>query len=398
MNNWLSSFIDDNVQCWGCPIFDKLFSIVSDAAAAVYEQFAYFCAILFCVLFAFYVINVVWQNIKGGAKDVWYEKSIQSVFINAIVALAFLSFGVAMPRVVTTITFEPVAQITLGYTQAMLRTDTETVTQRVTYQPAEMNDNGFFRPQLRDTIITLMKTTITQFQSYIKLGIGVMDNAFTWKALLGVGALIKHIILFVIGLFIAYNFGKYFIRFTFYFADIILAMTFFAFFFPLSLVLIAFRGAQNVPSWISGLGKNVGTNQFKKLINAIVTLGAAVLTYTVVMQVTAKFFAAPGQSADEIVQMMLAGDAAFTANLSDDNFAQLSLVGCIALIYVLNFIFGKIPDVSKMILSAFGVSTENTASEQLADDAIRLTTAVIETVKKAGQTIINGGEKKDDKE
>ncbi len=397
MNNVVNSFIDDTVQCWGCPIFDRLFSIVSDAAAAVYDQFAFFCGILFCVLFAFYVLNVVWQNFKSGAKETWYEKSIQSVFINAIVALAFLGMGITMPRFVTSVTFEPVAQMTVAYTQAVLQTDTETVTEQVTYQPMKMRDDGFFRPQLRDSIVLLMKTTITQFQNYIKLGFGVMENAFSWQALTGIGALIRHIIVFMLGLFIAYSFIKFFVRFMFYFADIILAMTFFAFFFPLSLAMVAFRGAQNVPSWMSNLGKNVGTDQIKNLINAIVALGAAVLTYTVMMGMLAKFFASQGQSAGDVMQMVLAGDALFTENLSDDNFAQLSVLGCVALIYVLNFIIGRIPDVTKTILSTFNVGTENKASEQLANDAMTLTTAAINVVKKAGQTIISGGEKKDDK-
>lgn len=397
MNGLMNSLVDSTVQCWGCPIFDRLFSIVSDAAAAVYDKFAFFCVILFCVLFAFYMFNAIWQNIKGGAKDVWYEKSILSVVINGIVALTFLGMGVAMPRLVTTVTFEPVAQITLHYTQAMLQTNTQTVNESVTYQPMPMRDDGFFRPQLRDTIVLLMKTTITQIQNYIKLGFGIIDQAFTWKALLGIGALVRHIIIFVLGIFIAYSFIKLFARYLFYFADIILAMTFFSFFFPLSLALVAFRGAENVPSWMSNLGKKVGTDQIKQLINAIVTLGAAMLTYTVVMGMLAKFFASGDQSAGDIMTLATHGDALFAGDLSDDNWAQMSLMGCVAFIYVLNFIIGKIPDVSKMILSAFGVSTENTESEKLAKDAMALTTAVINTAKQVGQTIISGGEKKDDK-
>jgi hypothetical protein len=105
-----------------------------------------------------------------------------------LVALAFLSMGIVMPRFVTTITFEPVANIALIYTQSMLKTNPDTVNERITYQPMEMSDDGFYRPQLRDTIIMLMKTTITQFQSYMKLGIAVMDKAFSLDALYGIGA------------------------------------------------------------------------------------------------------------------------------------------------------------------------------------------------------------------
>ena len=389
MNNIVNPLIDASVQCWGCPIFDRLFQIVSNAAGIVYKQFAIFCAIIFCVLFAFFVINAVWQNIKGGVGDPWYQKSIKPLVINSLVALTFLSLGVYLPRFVTTVTFEPAANIALIYTQSMLQTDNEVVNEKVTYQPEEMSDNGFYRSQLRDTIIMLMKTTITQLQSYMKLGIAVMDKAFSTSALLGIGALLKHIILFFIGLYLVYGFFKLFIRFCFYFADIIVAMTFFAFFFPLSLILVAFKGG-GAPAWISSLGKTVGTNQFKKLINAIITLAAAVLTYTVIMVIIAKFFSAPGQSADEIMAMITSGEV-FAADLSSDNLVGLTLVGCIILVYVLNFIYAQIPKVTSMVLDTFGVSEEKQLSEQLANDAMKLTTNVINTAKEIGKTIVGGG-------
>ena len=393
MNNIVNPLIDASVQCWGCPIFDRLFQIVSNAAANVYEQFTIFCAILFCILFAFFVINAVWQNIKKNSDDPFYQKSIKPIFINSLIALTFLSMGIYLPRFITTITFEPAANIALIYTQSMLQTDNEVVNEKVTYQPTEISDNGFYRPQLRDTIIMLMKTTITQFQSYVKLGIAVMDKAFSIKALLGIGALLKHIMLFFIGLYLAYGFFKLFIRFCFYFADIIVAMTFFAFFFPLSLILVAFKGG-DVPAWISSLGKKVGTNQFKTLINAIITLAAAVLTYTVIMVIIAKFFSAPGQSADEIMALITSGNI-FSSDLSYDNIAGMTLVSCIILVYVLNFIYAQIPKVTSMVLDTFGVSEEKQLSEQLANDAMKLTTNVINTAKEIGKTIINGG--KEDK-
>ena len=105
MNEFMNSLVDSSVQCWGCPVFDRLFQIVSDAAGAVYNQFVIFCAIIFCVLFAFFVINAVWKNIKGGVGDPWYQKSVKPVVINSLVSLTFLSMGVYLPRFVTTITF-----------------------------------------------------------------------------------------------------------------------------------------------------------------------------------------------------------------------------------------------------------------------------------------------------
>ncbi len=394
MNDFINPVIDASVQCWGCPIFDRLFQIVSNAAAAVYDQFVIFCAIIFCVLFAFVVLNAVWQNIKSPTPDPWYQKSLKPLLINSLVSLTFLSMGVYLPRFVSSVTFEPVANVALIYTQSMLQTNPETVNEKVHYQPMEISDDGFFRPELRDSIILLMKTTITQFQSYIKLGIAVMDKAFSLDALLGIGNLIKHIILFFIGLYLAYAFFKLFWRFCCYFADIIVAMTFFAFLFPLSLILVAFKGA-DAPSWVTNLGKGIGTNQFKKLINAIIALAAAVLTYTVIMVIIAKFFSAPGQSAADIMQLITSGEV-FAGDLSGDNLAAMTLGGCIILVYVLNFLYEQIPNVTQMVLDSFGVSQENQLSEQLANDAMKLTSTIVETVKKAGATIISGG-KKDDK-
>lgn len=395
MNEFMNSLVDSSVQCWGCPVFDRLFQIVSDAAGAVYNQFVIFCAIIFCVLFAFFVINAVWKNIKGGVGDPWYQKSVKPVIINSLVSLTFLSMGVYLPRFVTTITFEPVADLALIYTQSMLQTDSETVNEKVTYQPMKMSDDGFYRPQLRDKIIMLMKTTITQFQWYMKLGIAVMDGAFSIRALLGIGNLIKHIILFFVGLYLFYGFFKLFVRFCFYFADIIVAMTFFAFFFPLSLILMAFKGADNIPQWISGLGRGVGVGEFKRLINAIITLAAAVLTYSVIMTIIAKFFAAPGQSAAEIMELITSGNI-FATDLSFDNLENVTLVSCIILVYVLNFIYAQIPSITNMVLGTFGVKEENKLSEQLADDAMALTKNIANVAKTVGKNIISGGEAKTD--
>ena len=396
MNEALGNFVDNTVQCYGCPIFDRLFQIVSSAAAGVYERMAFLMTLLFCALFAFYVLNAVWKNIKSDVKDPFYQKSIRPVIINSLVALTFLFMGVGLPRLISQITFEPVAQIATIYTQSMLNTDSEIVNERVTYQPIKISDDGFFRPELRDKIIMLMKTTITQFQSYMKLGIAVMDKAFSIKMLLGVGAFVKHIILFFIGLYLFWGFFKLFFRFCCYFADIIVAMTMFAFFFPLSIILVAFRGADNAPSWISGLGKNFGAKQIKTLINAIVGLGAAVITYTVIMVIIAKFFSSPDTSVAEIMNAITSGNI-FATDLSDDNLATLTMMETVVLVYVINFIQDEIPNVKKMILSAFNVEEGNKYSEQLANDAEHLTTLAFNTAKKVGETIISGGDKKEDK-
>ncbi len=396
MNGIANYFVDNAVQCWGCPVFDRLFQIVSNGAAAVYSQFSTICLIIFCVLFAFYVVNAVWKNMQSGGDDPFYQKSMRPVIINSIVALSLLGLGVALPRLITTVTFEPVAQMATVYTQTMIGTDSAAVNERVTYTPEKMSDNGFYRPQMRDMIIMLTKTTITQFQSYMKLGIAVMDKAFSWDALLGIGALIKHIILFLIGLYLFYGFFKIFAKFCFYFADIIVAMAFFAFFFPLSLVLMAFKGAQNVPGWMSGLGKNIGIGQFKNLIKAIITLAAAVITYTVIVVIIAKYFSAPGASAADLMQIITSGNI-FAADLSDENLAAMTLMGAVVLIYVLNFIYSQIPEVTKMVLDVFGTSEKHNLGDALAKDAMQLTNAVINTAKNIGKTVMSSGNQKEEK-
>jgi hypothetical protein len=285
----------------------------------------------------------------------------------------------------TSITFEPVANMTLIYTQSLVQTDSETVNQKVSYIPKQMDNDGFFRPELRDTIIMLMKTTITQFQSYIKLGIAIMDRAFSWDALRGVGELIKHIIMFAVGLYLAFNFFKLFIRFCFYFVDIIVAMTFFAFFFPLSLVMFIFKHS-DAPDWMKKIGAGYGAEQFKNLVNAIITLSAAVLTYTVIMVVIAKFFAGAEVSTNELMTLIMSGDI-YAGALSDDNLANMTIASCAVMLYVVNYMAGQVNEVSKKVMEVFDVKENKSLSEGLADDAFKVAENITKTAKDATKAI-----------
>lgn len=396
MSGMVTSLVDKSVQCWGCPVFDRLFQIVSFAAAATYDYFSKICVILFFAIFTVFIINAVWQNFKGGFSDPWYQKSIQKVFVNGIVAVSLMGAGVMVPRFISTVTFEPVAQVTLMYTQSMIKLDTQAVEEKVSYQPEEIKEEGFYRPQLRDKILLLMKTTVTQFQAYMKLGLAMMDNAFSWKALLGVGSLVKHAILFLIGLYLAWGFLKLFFRYCCYFADAIIAMAFFAFFFPLSLATIAFKGADSVPGWVGKLGNGVGINQIKNLINSIVTLGSVIITYTVIMVIIAKFFSAPDASVNDLMTAITTGTI-YEEDLNTDNLQAMTLMSCVVLVYVLNFIYKQIPQITKMILDAFGVQEKKDAGEQFANDMMQLTKNVVDTTVKIGKTIISGGEGKEEK-
>lgn len=399
MNGILNNFVDNVAQCWGCEVFDNLFRVVSNAGAAVYNKIADICFILFAVLFVFFVIWAVWKHInpkKPETGDPFYMKSVVRVVINSLFALTLLGIGVGFPRFITRVTFEPVADVALIYSQSMLQTTPKQVDERVHYQPKPMKDDGFFRPELRNTIISLMKTTFTMFQSYMKLGIAVMDGAFSWAHIHNVGDIFRHIIMFFVGLYLFYGFFKLFIRFCFYFVDVIVHMAMFAFLFPIGLMMMSFRGG-DMPDWMSSLGKGLGTDQLKKLISAIITLASAVITYMVILAIISRYFSDSGTDTNELMNAILSGKV-FESDLSDENLASITLIGAIILVYVLNYIYKQIPNVSKMVLGTFGATDgENKFSEQMADDAEKLVGLVTSSIKSVGNTIINGGEKKDEK-
>ena len=94
MTDTVMSFVGDTIQCWGCPIFDRLFQIISVAAATFYEYLSDLCLIVFMASFTVFVVNAIWQNAKKGFEDTWYTKSIQKVFINSGCFLSdFITFG-----------------------------------------------------------------------------------------------------------------------------------------------------------------------------------------------------------------------------------------------------------------------------------------------------------------
>lgn len=400
--NRLGSFLVDRIaQCWGCEVFDNLFRVISNAGAAVYTKIADICFILFAVLFVFFVFWAVWKHInpkKPDMSDPFYTKSVVRVVINSLFALTLLAIGVGFPRFITRVTFEPVANVALVYSQSMLKTSMTQVNERVHYQPKPMNDDGFFRPELRNSIISLMKTTVTAFQSYMKLGIAVMDNAFSWSHIHNVGDIFRHILIFFVGLYLFYEFFKLFIRFCFYFVDVIVQMAMFAFLFPIGLMMMSFRGG-DLPEWMSSLGKGLGTDQLKKLINAIITLASAIITYMIILAIISRYFSDSGTDTDALMDAILSGHV-FESDLSDENLASITLMGATILVYVLNYIYKQIPRISKMVLGIFGASDgENQMSEQMANDAEKLMGLFTGGIKSVGSKVLGkDGDKGDGKD
>ena len=395
MNEFMSNLVDNAVQCWGCPVFDNLFMVVSNAGSAAYSKLAQISFAIFAVIFVSYVVWAVWQHVnpkKPDTSDKMYMKTVGRVVINSLFALTLLGMGIAVPRFVSKITFEPVADIALVYTHTMLNTSETQVNQKVSYVPKNMNNNGIYTNELKNKVLALMKTTITQFQSYMKFGIAVIDQAFTWTNIRTVGGLTGHFLMLCIGIYLFYGFFKLFLRYCFYFVDVIIAMAMFAFFFPIALMLFSFRGASG-PGWLSELGKGLGTNQIKALINAIITLVSVIITYTVMTMIISRFFVDSNE--EDLMNTITSGEI-FSYDLSDDKAATVTLGGAIVLVFVLNYLYEQIPNVTKMILSVFNASEQNKESESLANDASKLFSLTTAGAKTIASIVANNGKKSDD--
>lgn len=388
MNGLIDSFVANSVQCWSCPVFDRLFQIISAATAAVYGKLSVLAAVLLCVFVAFYVLYSVVTNLRDVKNiDPTYQTYLKPVMINSLFVIAILGLGVMVPRFITRVSFEPVADMTLVYTQSMLNTNMSDVSQKVQYNPEKMPDDGFYRPQLRDKIIMLMKTSITQFQSMVKLGMTIMDNAFSWKAMLGVGALVKHIMLFFMGLYIAWAFFKLFLKFCFYFADVVIDMTFFAFFFPFMLVFWVFRNSKSA-DWIKSMGDKITPEFFQNLINSIVSLATVVITYVVIITIMAKFFTGFGGDSAEMTRQIMDGSI-FAGDLSDDNLAMITLGGTLVLVYVIQYLADNIKQVSREITETFGVKDRHEAGDSLGEDVLKIGKNTFDFAKSTGNIIIS---------
>ena len=130
-------------------------------------------------------------------------------------------------------------------------------------------------------------------------------------------------------------------------------------------------------------------NQFKNLINAIVTLAASVITYTVVMCMIAKFFSDPDVSSSELMGAITSGEI-FEADINTENLQAMTLTSCIVLVYIINYLTGQVSQVAQMVLSAFGASENNANSEQLANDLYRLQNKALAVGATTVKTIYNG--------
>ena len=138
MNQMLVSLTDKVVQCWGCAVFDRLFQVVSTIGVEIYNSLTQICLAIFGLLFAIFVFNAIWKNFKGGLKDPIMKDSFLKAFIRAVFALTLLGAGTLVPKTISTVIFEPVTKITLLYSQSMINTTDEIVSDKVKYEPIEI--------------------------------------------------------------------------------------------------------------------------------------------------------------------------------------------------------------------------------------------------------------------
>lgn len=390
MQELANTLIDSAVQCWACPIFDNLFAVVSNSAAAIYERLSIFSVIIFSILFAFYILNAFWQNTKSGMSDPFFHKSLKPVLIKSVMVLSLFALGLNVPRLISKITFEPVATVTLEFSKVILP-DSPNIPDD--YQKLKLNDTGFFNPELHDTIVKILQTSVASFQVYIKMGINIVGSVFTFPERIDIGSIVKRILVLFIGLVLTYYFVRWFIQYSFCFIDIIVAMAMFAFFFPLSLVLFIFQGASDLPDWMKNLGKTFGGQQIKKLINAIVSVVATILTYTIIILLIHGYIYGHNIDADS---MQNAATSIMNFDLDNAGAVQITFFGLIVLVFVLNYLTKQIPNITKEIMSVFGVSQENQKSEEMGKNVLTLTDIVATQTKQFVKNIMNPEDQKGD--
>ena len=180
--------------------------------------------------------------------------------------------------------------------------------------------------------------------------------------------------------------------------DIIVAMALFAFFFPLSLVFFIFKDASASPGWMKKLGGDLGSGQIKKLINAIVSISATILTYTIIMVIIKGFLDGNGVDAATLSNST---KSLFEFDLDNSSAMEITVAGAIVLVYVINYIAGEIPKVTSKIFEAFGVSQEDSLSKEMGENTWKLTEIAATQIKNLAKTVINpenvSNEKKEEK-
>ncbi|MDR0319558.1 MAG: hypothetical protein LBH81_02350 [Rickettsiales bacterium] len=343
MNGALEFLTANLVQCWACPVFDNLFVAVGSAAENSYGQIARFALFLLTAFIAFYTVYIVMTKLSKGAEDPFYMKSMKPVLINSIIIVSLIGMGTFVPKTVARLTLEPVAAMTHAIASSVIPLPDRGIS--AAYEPKPMPDSSFYSPALKNRVLDIMQMTTTAFQGFILFGFAMISNSLNLTALLSVlsgdfGPALDTVFMFFLGVFVAWSFIKLFLKFLFYFIDVIVSLTLFAFLFPIMLMAFVMKNSE-APGWVKSIGGMSG-NIFQTAVRSVITLASAMIVYVVILAMLSGFIDLSNPSFESPAVMH-------------------SAAGIAVLVLIIGFLAAKIDDIAKELLAALGFEDDDKA-------------------------------------
>ena len=81
-------------------------------------------------------------------------------------------------------------------------------------------------------------------------------------------------------------------------------------------------------------------------------------------------------------------ESLFDFDLDNSDAMQLTISGAIVLVYVIKYIADQVPQITKKIMSVFGVSQEDGLSKEMGENMWRLTEIVKDKTKEVIKTVV----------
>jgi hypothetical protein len=363
--DWLTRTI---FQCWTCDAFDPLFVVISDVGAKTYDVMMNAAMLIMSIFIIFYVIYLVLIKLKETDKDPLYmNRLVKPVLIPALIITVFAAAGTVIPRAISTGILEPVAAMTTAMAKTAL-TPTEEAMEKakvVDYKPKEMNSDGFYTPELKNSIVEILKTTTYGFQNFILFGASIITNTLTFDNFsifvdgkFTLSKIIGSILLILMGGTILVFFIGLMLKFLFYFIDVGIGLAMFAFLFPLMLAAFIMKNA-DVPDWVKNASK-MSEKFFKQCTTSIIALGSMTIVYVIIVALITGFI--NGNPDQNMMQMIMNGDFA-NIKYSSPEILQ-TIPGFLVMIIVVGWIYSKIDTITGEIKNALQL---NSAEQKEAD-------------------------------
>ena len=119
-------------------------------------------------------------------------------------------------------------------------------------------------------------------------------------------------------------------------------------------------------------------------------MGSAVITYTVILVIIARFFTDPNDgtnSFDALLAAIMNGEI-YSGDLGVTGQYDITLTSVVVLVYVLTFIYGKIPQITDIILGMFDTkAADPKVGEGLSKSIMNATNSMFNGIKKGIKTI-----------